>query len=101
LAFGDKDLDIFFGDGTAVTMLDGSIVMAHFDVPEKVDSFPGMGRVAAGAITGDPHITFSTAKKPKSFVDGARLSIGAKQYKVRECYQEQDGLVSVARLSEV
>lgn len=99
MAFGDTDLDIFFQDGTVVTLADKSTFMAHFDLPEKIEQY-GAPKVMAGEIAGQPTIRYSTARQPASFGRGTLITINGTQYKVRSAEREPgDGLVSIAQLA--
>jgi|SRR4051812_29026382 hypothetical protein len=99
MAFGDQDLDIFFRDGTEVRGTDDALLfMAHFDVPERVESF-GVTRSPAGQITGHPQIRFATADAPSNFRRGLVVKINGTRYELRSDPEKQnDGLESIADL---
>jgi hypothetical protein len=97
MPIGDQDLDIFFQDGSTVTLADKSTFKAHFDLPEMVEQF-GSLKVSAGDVAGRPTIRFATKNRPASVKNGTLVTVDGVQYKVRHVEREGDGLVSIAHL---
>lgn len=96
MAVGDGDLDVFFQDGDAGTLSDGSVVMGHFEIPEQIDTF-GAAHPMAGVMAGKPTFTYSTAAGA-AIVDGTAIAVKGVSYVVRTTKKQGDGQVSVAEL---
>jgi hypothetical protein len=99
MAFGDEDLDSFFLDGDPVTVVaTGKIFQAHFDVPEKVETF-GQLNVRAADIAGRPQITFtSDAGVAAGLARDVAITVKGRSFVVRSIEQQNDGQISVAQL---
>lgn len=99
MAFGDGDLDIFFQDGDVVTRTaPNPDFMAHFDIPEKVDTFSPL-TLRAGEVAARPTIRFATASAP-DLAYGHLVGVRGVQYRVRTVSKQNDGQESLAELSE-
>ena len=98
MAFGDNDLGIFFQDGDLVTRTaPAAPFMAHFDIPEVLDTFSPM-QLKAGEMAARPTIRYATAASP-DLVHGETITVRGTQYRVRSPRKEGDGQTSVAELS--
>jgi hypothetical protein len=98
MAFGEEDVDIFFQDGSLAELADGTTFGCHFDLPESVDNFtPLVSRV--GAVVGKPEIRYTTASAPNLKHNDA-VKVNGTNYKISGApRKENDGLISVAGLS--
>ena len=102
MALGDGDVQngLFFQDGDAGVLADGSVLMGHFDLVEQLDSFGGQKSIT-GEMGGKPVFRYSSAQADAlgGLKHGTVITIKDVKYKVRTAKKIEDGQISVAELA--